>query len=448
MESGHRIEFDVFISHASEDKDSFVRSLAKALEVRRLHPWYDEFTLRPGDSLRRSIDHGLLTSQAGVVVLSPAFFSKRWTNYELDGLVQLNAGDPQQVTGSRSGSRLIPVWHNVDVETVARYSPSLANLVALRSSDGIAAVADRILALLRPGGSALLFAYEELSQLGERVGWHPPVVTDDWWLDAIETSAKVDLEGTSVLETESGRYWGFPLPEHSVEPRARGHRLAWAAAQMTWQRARADRKISQVTPPDDVLDFINSSPGLAEACLNYPSYMLGYAPQLALPGSAGGFQETVDATYAQARDDVREAGIDPDSQEGMLSLIRKSGYLALRNIALVALSPHGVALAWIQWRGIGAPGYKTLDYAGWLVSESSQWLNDYLRSRLLYGIAFLGAWPRELQKGPKGQEFYLTQRLTETSRKLELAETGEELANRLVTAGLLEWDTWETSYYE
>lgn len=65
-----RIEFDVFISHASEDKENFVRPLADTLEARRLRPWYDEFTLRPGDSLRRSIDRGLLTSQAGIVVLS------------------------------------------------------------------------------------------------------------------------------------------------------------------------------------------------------------------------------------------------------------------------------------------------------------------------------------------------------------------------------------------
>lgn len=119
-------EFDVFISHASEDKDSFVRDLAHALEARHLRPWYDEFTLRPGDSLRRSIDHGLLTSQAGVVVLSPAFFAKRWPAYELDGLVELHAGMSRQVADGGQGGRIIPVWHGVDAATVRRHSPSLA----------------------------------------------------------------------------------------------------------------------------------------------------------------------------------------------------------------------------------------------------------------------------------------------------------------------------------
>jgi hypothetical protein len=38
--------------------------------------WFDEFTLKVGDSLRRTIDHGLGYSRFGVVVLSPAFFAK------------------------------------------------------------------------------------------------------------------------------------------------------------------------------------------------------------------------------------------------------------------------------------------------------------------------------------------------------------------------------------
>ena len=49
----------VFISHASEDKDAIVRPLATELDARGVDVWYDEFTLRPGDSLRQSIEKGL-----------------------------------------------------------------------------------------------------------------------------------------------------------------------------------------------------------------------------------------------------------------------------------------------------------------------------------------------------------------------------------------------------
>src|ERR1043166_7581425 len=78
---------DVFISHASEDKETFVRPLATRLVELGLTVWYDEFSLQAGDSLRRSIDAGLSQCRHAVVVLSPKFIEKRWTNWELDGLV-------------------------------------------------------------------------------------------------------------------------------------------------------------------------------------------------------------------------------------------------------------------------------------------------------------------------------------------------------------------------
>lgn len=117
--------FDVFISHASEDKDDVVRPLANALREAGLSVWYDEFELRIGDSLRRKIDRGLGSSRFGVVVLSKAFFGKGWPEYELDGLV----------TKAVSGDQiLLPVWHNVSKSEVIRYSPSLADRLARSTS--------------------------------------------------------------------------------------------------------------------------------------------------------------------------------------------------------------------------------------------------------------------------------------------------------------------------
>lgn len=113
--------YDVFISHASEDKDAVVRPLAHALKAEGLSVWYDEFELRIGDSLRRKIDQGLGSSRFGVVVLSKSFFSKGWTNYELDGLV----------TRAVSGEQvLLPVWHEVSKREVMGYSASLADKLA------------------------------------------------------------------------------------------------------------------------------------------------------------------------------------------------------------------------------------------------------------------------------------------------------------------------------
>ena len=114
-------EYDVFISHASEDKDDIVRPLATALQDEGLVVWYDEFELRIGDSLRRKIDHGLAKSKVGLVVLSHAFIAKGWTNYELDGIVTRSV-DGQQM--------LLPIWHNISKNEVVDYSPSLADKLA------------------------------------------------------------------------------------------------------------------------------------------------------------------------------------------------------------------------------------------------------------------------------------------------------------------------------
>lgn len=120
-ENDFKREYDVFISHASEDKDAVVRPLANALKDRGLSVWYDEFELKIGDSLRRKIDIGLARSNFGIVVISRPFIQKGWTNYELDGLIT------RAVTGEQI---LLPIWHEITKEEVVNYSPSLADKVA------------------------------------------------------------------------------------------------------------------------------------------------------------------------------------------------------------------------------------------------------------------------------------------------------------------------------
>lgn len=134
-------EYDVFVSHAAEDKDAVVRPLAHALRARGISVWYDEFELRVGDSLRRKIDAGIARSRFGLVVLSKPFFAKGWPQYELDGLVTMAVGGRQV---------LLPVWHEISKDEVVRQSPSLADKVALRTADyGIAEIADEIAAVIQ-----------------------------------------------------------------------------------------------------------------------------------------------------------------------------------------------------------------------------------------------------------------------------------------------------------
>ena len=148
-EDVHR-EFDVFISHASEDKDDVVRPLANALKTGGLNVWFDEFELRIGDSLRRKIDKGLANSRFGVVVLSRSFFSKGWTNYELDGIVT------RVVTGEQI---ILPIWHNISKAEVIEYSPSLADKLARNTATHtVAEIAEEIIEVIveaKAGGVVL-----------------------------------------------------------------------------------------------------------------------------------------------------------------------------------------------------------------------------------------------------------------------------------------------------
>ena len=121
-------KWDIFICHASEDKEEFVRSLASSLMSHGLKVWYDELTLTVGDSLRRSIDRGLAHSRYGIVVISPNFLRKEWPQKELDGLAAL------EVNGRKV---ILPVWHQIDAITVRKYSPILADRVATTSQKGI-----------------------------------------------------------------------------------------------------------------------------------------------------------------------------------------------------------------------------------------------------------------------------------------------------------------------
>ena len=140
-------EYDVFISHASEDKADVVRPLAEALVKRGLSVWFDEFELRIGDSLRRKIDAGIRSSRFGIVVLSPSFFGKGWPNYELDGIVAIGM--------TRGQSVVLPVWHRVTQKDVAGYSPSLAGLLARSTSvTPIDTLADEIAGVVRPDEEA------------------------------------------------------------------------------------------------------------------------------------------------------------------------------------------------------------------------------------------------------------------------------------------------------
>ncbi|WP_158542818.1 toll/interleukin-1 receptor domain-containing protein [Phytoactinopolyspora halophila] len=118
--------YDVFLSHASEDKDSIARPLKDTLEARGLSVWFDEIKIKVGQSIRQEIEKGIANARFGVVVISPDFFRKHWTRAELDALFSRKM---------ESGRNLIlPIWHHVSKDEVLAQSPLLAGILALNSA--------------------------------------------------------------------------------------------------------------------------------------------------------------------------------------------------------------------------------------------------------------------------------------------------------------------------
>ena len=82
-------QFDVFLSHASEDKPK-VRKLKVRLEELGVKVFFDEDSIAWGDSLVEKINHGLLKSSFFVPFLSETFAKKGWTNKELNSAIANN----------------------------------------------------------------------------------------------------------------------------------------------------------------------------------------------------------------------------------------------------------------------------------------------------------------------------------------------------------------------
>ena len=127
------MNWDFFISHASEDKADIARPLAEMLQAKGYKVWFDEYTLTLGDNLRRSIEQGLAQSRYAVVVLSPNF------SPEVD-----KPGTGWPLCFGKTGEAILPVWHNVSATDVERFSSFMAMRLGVPTSKGLDQVVEMI----------------------------------------------------------------------------------------------------------------------------------------------------------------------------------------------------------------------------------------------------------------------------------------------------------------
>ena len=127
-----RLEKDkpvAFISHDSNDKDGIARPIALGLSKMGISVWFDEFSLKPGDRLRESIEKGMQECKKCILILTPNFLANSgWTAAEFNMIFTREIMEEQPL--------VVPVWAGVSKQDVYKYSPGLVNVLgAIWSKD-------------------------------------------------------------------------------------------------------------------------------------------------------------------------------------------------------------------------------------------------------------------------------------------------------------------------
>ena len=123
-----KYEYDVFVSHANANKQSFVDSLYDQLNRLRIRIWYDSTEIDWGDGLKEKIQEGLAKCRFGIVILSPEFIDRKWTNQELTELLTRQNESHEKV--------VLPLLYNLTVNQMKEQYPVLENIKAREVRSG------------------------------------------------------------------------------------------------------------------------------------------------------------------------------------------------------------------------------------------------------------------------------------------------------------------------
>ena len=105
-------ETRIFLSYNSNDKE-YVRKLAAALKLTGAQVWFDEWTIRPGDSIPAAIDDGLSCFNTFLLIWSKAASESNWVRTEMQAAVGRWIND--------DSCRLIPIrLDSTPVPTILR----------------------------------------------------------------------------------------------------------------------------------------------------------------------------------------------------------------------------------------------------------------------------------------------------------------------------------------
>ena len=114
-------KYSVFVSHSSEDKIEYVDDLVSEIKKLGISVFYDTDVISWGDNLREQIDNGLNNCKLAVIVISPSYFGREWTEYEIQSLLVRQDNEHNKL--------ILPILYNTSKEDLIKHYPLLKDVV-------------------------------------------------------------------------------------------------------------------------------------------------------------------------------------------------------------------------------------------------------------------------------------------------------------------------------
>lgn len=132
-------EYDVFISHAIEDKIAIANELSEKLKEAGLNVWFSGSEFRFGDNLKTSIQKGLKKSRFGVILITKNFILKGSELKEIYPFL-LERNEDEQI--------LLPVFHGLKKNEINNVL-SLGNAEGISTEEGLLVILKKIISKVR-----------------------------------------------------------------------------------------------------------------------------------------------------------------------------------------------------------------------------------------------------------------------------------------------------------
>ena len=142
--------YDVFISHASSDKEEYVNNLKSSIDKLGVNIFYDKDTIQWGDEWKKKLLEGIKTAEFAIIVISEKFFGREWTEKELNDFLKRQNSNGQKI--------ILPILHKISFDQLKEQYPSIADIQAIDSNkyscDQIALLfAKQLIQRIRPNDS-------------------------------------------------------------------------------------------------------------------------------------------------------------------------------------------------------------------------------------------------------------------------------------------------------